>query len=263
MIGWARLILALLVAAVATPPLALWQAMALRTGWVNERTAPRLWHRLVTRLLGLRIHVHGNLATQRPLLIAANHISWTDIMVLGSLADVHFIAKSEVAGWPVFGRLARLQRTVFVERGARGKAGAQAGEIATRITNGDPMVLFAEGSTGDGNVPLPFKSTLFAAAAMALDGAGGTPVAIQPVAIAYTRLQGMPMGRALRPHAAWIGEQTLVPHLTALLREGAVDVEVHFGAPVTFSPGRSRKDVAREIEACVRAMMVAALRNPA
>mgnify|MGYP002622308478 CR=1 FL=1 len=262
MIGTVRETLALAILATVTPPLMLWQTVAIRTRLLNEHRVPRLWHRLATRLLGLRVRVHGEIARERPLLIAANHISWTDIMVLGSLADVHFVAKSEVAGWPVMGTLSKLQRTVFVERAARGRSGAQVGEIAARIIRGDPMVLFAEGTTGDGNLVLPFKSTLFAAAQMALDANGGAPVTIQPVAIAYTRLQGMPMGRQHRPHAAWIGDQTLVPHIGALLREGAVDLEVHFGEPLMLGPGASRKAVAREVEARVRTMMVKALRDP-
>ena len=173
MIGTVRTGVALSGFAAATPPLMLWQALALRTGMLDERRAPRLWHRLVVRLLGLRVHVHGSPAEGRPLLIAANHVSWTDIMALGATADVHFIAKAEVAGWPLFGRLAKLQRTVFIDRTRPRNAGEQAGAIAARLANGEPMVLFPEGTTSDGNAPLPFKSTLFAAAQMALGEAGG------------------------------------------------------------------------------------------
>jgi 1-acyl-sn-glycerol-3-phosphate acyltransferase len=262
MIGTLRLVLALAAFAVLTPPLALWQAFALGTGLIDQHPAPRLWHRLVLRLVGFRVRVHGTLAAGRPLLIAANHVSWTDIMVLGSLADVHFIAKSEMAGWPVIGLLSRLQRTVFIERDRRRRAGDQAGEIAARLVGGDPMVLFAEGTTSDGNLLLPFKSTLFAAARIAVEANGGAPVAIQPVAIAYTRLHGMPMGRQHRPHAAWIGDSLLVPHLTALLREGAVDVEVRFGEAVAFGPDSKRKAAASQVEEQVRTMMAAALRQP-
>ncbi len=263
MIGTIRLVLALLAAAIATPCLALWQFVALRTGWLDERPAPRIWHRLVTKLLGMRIRVYGEIAAGRPLLIASNHVSWTDIMVLGSLADVHFIAKSELAGWPIIGTLARLQRTVFVEREKRRRSGEQAGEIGARLSNGDPIVLFAEGSTSDGNLMLPFKSTLFGAARKALEANGGRTVTIQPVAIAYTRLQGMPMGRLHRAHAAWIGERALVPHLRELLSEGAIDLEVHFGEPVVATPDADRKQIAREVERQVRTMLSAALRNPA
>jgi len=262
MIGTTRLVLALATFAVATPILALWQLAATRSGWLDQRRAPRLWHRLIVRLLGFRIHVHGQPAKDRPLLIVANHISWTDIMVVGSLVDVHFVAKSELAGWPIIGKLAQLQRTVFVERDRRRRSGEQASEIASRLVDGDPMVLFAEGSTSDGNLLLPFKSTLFGAAQMALDAQPGEPIAIQPVAIAYTRLQGLPMGRQHRVHAAWIGDRVLLPHIRELLSEGAIDLEVRFGEPVSFDAGASRKAVAREIETRVRAMMTESLRQP-
>jgi 1-acyl-sn-glycerol-3-phosphate acyltransferase len=86
---------------------------------------------------------------------------------------------------------------------------------------------------------------------------------IQPVAVAYTRVQGLPMGRRHRPLVSWIGDQEMVPHLLAVLRESAVDVEVHFGEPVAFEPGSNRKQVAREVEEHVRRMMRAALAEPA
>lgn len=257
--GTARLSLALAAFAAATPPLMVWQALALRAPFLDARRVPRLWHRMVVRLLGLSIRVHGAPASGRPLLIAANHVSWTDIMALGSVADVHFIAKAEVAGWPLFGRLAKLQRTVFIDRTRRGMAGEQAGQIAARLAQGEPMVLFPEGTTSDGNALLPFKSTLFAAAHMAMGEAGNA--AVQPVAIVYTRLHGMPMDRRARMKAAWIGDQTLVPHLASLLREGGIEIEIHFGEPVAFGPDADRKHVAREVERRVRAMMLGALRK--
>jgi len=257
MLGRVRLVLALTVFAAVTPVLALWQAIALATGLLDARRVPRLWHRMVTRLLGLRIHVHGELARERPLLIASNHVSWTDIMVLGATADVHFIAKAEVAGWPLFGWLAKLQRTVFIDRARPRSAGEQAGAIAARLANGEPMVLFAEGTTSDGNRLLPFKSSLFAAAQMALGENGDG--AVQPVAIAYTRLHGMKMSRRERMKLSWIGDQSLVPHLLALLGGGGVDVELHFGEPIAFGPGIDRKHVAREAERRVGQMIAAAL----
>jgi 1-acyl-sn-glycerol-3-phosphate acyltransferase len=195
----------------------------------------------------------------KPLLIAANHVSWTDIGVLGSLADVSFIAKSEMEGWPLMGWLSTLQRTVFVERERRHRSGEQATEIARRLKAGDAMVLFAEGTTGDGNALLPFKSTLFGAATMAVGKGGVEEVAIQPVAIAYTARHGMPLGRAGRMALSWIGDQDLVPHVAGLLKLGAVDVEVRFGEPVMFSAGSNRKEATRLVEARVKAMMQAAL----
>lgn len=259
MIGTIRMGLALAFAAASTLVLALTQAVLLRIGLGNPHVMPRLWHRCVLKALGLRVHAVGALSDRRPLLIAANHVSWTDIGVLGSLANVSFIAKSDMAHWPVMGWLATLQRTVFVERERRHRSGNQVNEIARRLKAGDVMVLFAEGTTGDGNAILPFKSTLFGAASMAIGPGGSDEVAIQPVAIAYTRRHGMPLGRTGRMALSWIGDQDLVPHIAELLRSGGVDVEVRFGEPVTFSAETSRKEAARTVEARVGKMMQAAL----
>jgi len=281
MIGKLRTGLAVTFAATSTLVLALAQAVVLKTGLGNPHRLPRLWHRCVLRALGIRVHIVGSLASRRPLLIAANHVSWTDIGVLGSVADVSFIAKSEMEGWPLMGWLSTLQGTVFVERERRHRSGDQAGEIAGRLNDGDVMVLFAEGTTGDGNALLPFKSTLFGAATMALrqsaggreeageEGTGQTgarkgghaEIAIQPVSIAYTAQHGLPLGRAGRMALCWIGDQDLLPHISGLLRAGAVDAEVRFGEPVIFDARSNRKETARLVEARVRDMLEASLRG--
>jgi 1-acyl-sn-glycerol-3-phosphate acyltransferase len=239
------------------------QMLSMKTGLWPETFILKIWHRMVLRALGFRVHVKGALTEQRPLLVAANHISWTDIMALGSFADVKFIARADMEGWPLIGMLSKLQRTVFIERERKRTSGDQASEIARRMAKGDAMVLFAEGTTGDGNLVLPFKSTLFGAASMAISEGATEQVFIQPVAIAYTRLHGMPMGRRHRPMVSWIGDQDLMPHLKGLLAEGAIDAEVHFGEPVPFSKGSNRKETAKLMEAKVRELMQAVLAEPA
>lgn len=263
MIGWIRVIAGLPLIVFATILVAVFQPIALKTGLFHEKYVPRYWHRFTLKVLGIRLRVHGEMAPVRPLLLASNHTSWADIMAIGSVADIHFIAKADMIHWPVMGWLTTLQRTVFVERQRRGRSGKQANEIGERLAAGDPMVLFAEGTTSDGNLLMPFNSTLFGAAKMALAATPEGKVYIQPVAIAYTRLHGIPMGRRRRGHVAWIGDQDLLPHLAALLRLGAVDGELHFGKPVAFDAGSSRKEVARLVEEEVRAMFVDALHGPA
>lgn len=263
MVGRIRTLVALLMVALATLVLAPLVWLGVRTGLFEGRGILRLWHRVIAAALGIRVHVSGTMTRQRPLLIASNHISWTDITALGSVADVSFIARHDLAGWPLVGWLSRLQRTVFIEREERRKSGQQAGEIAERLAKGDAMVLFAEGTTGDGNVPMPFKSALFGAASMILAAGDRQTVWIQPVAIAYTRLHGVPMGRQQRPTAAWIGDQDLVPHLRGLFARPAVDVELHFGEPIAYEKGTSRKQTAQIMETEVRRMMLAALAAPA
>jgi len=263
MLGTIRIVSALLMVAVVTIVLAPLQYSALKLGWPRPTLVPQLWHRVALKALGFRVRTHGVLSRERPLFIASNHISWTDIMVIGSVAPASFIAKSETAGWPFVGWLARMQRTVFVERQRKRKAGEQVSDIARRLAAGDVMVLFAEGSTSDGNIVLPFKSTLFAAAKLALDEGTAERVVIQPLAIAYTRLHGLPMNRMHRTLATWIGDQDLAPHIKTLLSEGGIDVELHFGEPFEFTAATNRKQVAALAEAQVREMHRQAVRYPA
>lgn len=252
MIARLRIIFTFALFFAGTLPMAAVQWLALRTGWFSEKTIPRLWHRLVLKCLGLRVKVRGELAINRPLLVAANHVSWTDIMVIGAHADVRFIAKSDVETWPGIRRIAALNRTVFVEREKRGKTGEKASEIADRLAGGDVLVLFPEGTTADGTFMLPFKTALFGAAAMPREG--GVGVWIQPVAVAYLRRQGSAMGRYDRALTSWAGGEDLITHVRRLLSERAIDAELRFGEPVELKPGGDRKKAAREVEARVRTM---------
>ena len=263
MIGRMRIAMAFALVGLVTPFVALAQLLAMKTGWFSETIVPPLWHGAIVKALGLRIRVFGAPSEQRPLLIAANHISWADIMVIGSLFDVQFIAKSEMSGWPIMGFLAKLQRTVFVERERRRKSGEQASEIATRLKAGHAMILFPEGTTADGNFILPFKTSLFGAASMALDEHTVDRVYVQPLAIAYTRLHGVAMGRKHRALFSWAGGEGLWPSLIRFLSERAVDVELHFGTPVEFAASKNRKAVARQVEDEVRRLMSAAISYPA
>ena len=254
MIAWVRIVFVVTLLVLWTLVLLPVQLTSNRFNWKLSWYLPRWWHRVAARMLGLRVVIHGQLDTHRPLLIAANHSSWKDIVVLSSVADVVFIAKSEVRDWPIFGWLARWQRTVFIERERKRQTGAQVTEVAKRLADGEIVVLFAEGTTSDGNRILDFKSSLFGAAASALETSPTGSVSIQPVAIAYTHANGVPLGRYGRPLAAWPGDTELSPHLIGVLKEGAFDVQVCFGEPITYSKDSNRKRVTREIEQQVRRM---------
>ena len=237
------------------------QLVGLRFDLDIRRRLPRLWHRVACRVLGLKVRVHGVLEPRRPLLLASNHVSWKDILVLGAVADVVYVAKAEVRSWPVFGMLARLQATIFVEREQRQKAGDQVDEIARRLAGGEIVVLFPEGTTSDGNRLMEIKTSLFGAAASAVPHAPEGVVHVQPVSVAYTGVHGMAMGRFHRPLAAWPGDIELLPHLLAVAREGAVDVDVDFGERLDYTQASNRKQVSRLVEARIRAMLGARLRG--
>ncbi len=227
--------------------------LALRRPW--SRTLPGYYHRGCCRILGFRLRTIGAPTAARPVLFASNHVSYTDITVLGSLIDGSFIAKAEVAGWPLFGWLAKLQRTVFVDRRMRSTR-LQLEAMTRRLTERDALILFPEGTSGDGNRVLPFKSALFSAAEPVPQTG---PIAVQPVSIAYTRLDGMPLGRLLRPFFAWYGSAELGPHLWQMLGLGAVEVVVEFHPPTSIADCGSRKALARYCHARVAGGMAAAL----
>lgn len=226
-----------------------------------RRYIPRYWHRAACWLLGIRVRVHGRLEHRRPLMLASNHVSWKDILVLSAVADVAYIAKAEVANWPVFGILAKLQKTIFVVREQKRRTGDQVSEIAERMTAGEIVVLFPEGTTSDGNRILDVKSSLFGAAAAAVPHTPDGVVHVQPVALAYTRVHGMAMGRYHRPIAAWPGDIELAPHLLGILREGAIDVDVAFGETVEFRAGDNRKLLSQKVTGQMKRLLMKHLRG--
>lgn len=218
------------------------QIAAVALGLPLATALPRFYHRMCCRILGFTVAVEGEPSSARPTLFVSNHVSYVDITVLGSLLPASFIAKAEISKWPLFGLLARLQRTVFIERiGAR--AAKHRDEMATRLADGDNLILFPEGTSDDGNGVLPFKSALFAVAERGV-GDGGAALILQPVSIAYTRLDGMPLGRSLRPNFAWYGDMTLLPHLWEMLGLGVVTVQVIFHPPIDADALGSRKALA-------------------
>jgi 1-acyl-sn-glycerol-3-phosphate acyltransferase len=257
-----RLLSILLAAAVITLPLmpVQWAAVALRRPL--RRRIPVFYHRLMCALLGVRVRVVGAPIAAHPLLIVANHASWLDISVITSAAPVVFVAKREIASWPFFGLLAKLQRSVFVDRERRHKTGAVNAEIAQRLAEGDPVVLFGEGTSSDGNRVLPFRTALIGAARDALAAAEHVErVWIQPLSLAYVGFQGLPLGRQGRPLAAWYGDMDLIPHLSEVGRRGAIDVVMTWGEPIAYSGETDRKTLARTLEIAVRRLTVAALRG--
>lgn len=229
-----------------------------------QRIVPNLFHRAACAVIGVRITQIGERTRESPSLILSNHASWLDIIVLGAIAPVVFVAKSEVANWPLFGWLAKLQRTVFVERERRHKTGDAARAMGDRLLGGDAVVLFPEGTSSDGIRVLPFRSALIGSVHHAIgDSTHHDRVTVQPVSLAYVRYGGVPVGRALRDKVAWYGDVDLIPHLLGVFSSGAVDVTVSWGEPIGYGMTANRKEIARDAENAVRRMTARALRSPA
>lgn len=199
--------------------------------------------RLAFPILGMRYTVVGRPMRHRGAVVA-NHASWLDIFSLNACQSVYFVSKSEVAGWPLIGWLARATGTVFIARDPKAAKEQQA-LFEARLRAGHKLLFFPEGTSTDGLRVLPFKSTLFAAFySQGLDQI----MQIQPVSVIYRA----PEGCSDRFYGWW-GDMSFGSHLFKTLaqwRQGSVKVVFH--APVSVDAFPSRKELARHCEEAVR-----------
>jgi len=209
---------------------------------VRIETAPvrRAYYKFMARVLGFQINVRGKPCTTQPLLLVCNHISYLDIVAVGAVAKGEFIARGDMADWPFFGLMAKAGRTVFIDR-RRSSTTAARDQIQSRMTPNSTLIMFPESTSGDGNHILPFKSALFT---VAEKDVGGHPITVQPMSIAYTRLNGLPIGVGWRSFYAWYGDMTLGPHLWQALKMGRTTIEIEFHEPVTAAQMGGRKALA-------------------
>ena len=194
-------------------------------------------------ILGMRFTTRGTPMRGRGAVVA-NHASWLDIFTLNAPQRVYFVSKSEVAGWPGIGWLARATGTVFIQRKGS-EALAQKNLFEARLRAGHHLLFFPEGTSTDGLRVLPFKSTLFAA--FFADGLDRI-LQIQPVTVIYTA----PPDEDPRFYGWW-GDMSFGPHLLKILaarRQGGVEVVFH--PPVAVADFPDRKALAAQCEATVR-----------
>jgi 1-acyl-sn-glycerol-3-phosphate acyltransferase len=206
--------------------------------------------------MGIKIEVKGEPVAERPCLYVSNHLSWLDIIVLSTVQPMCFVAKKEVARWPLFGLLATVGRTLYIDRERRHDVRNSNGDIRKRFTAREIVTLFPEGTSSDGNRVLPFRSALMGAAEMEVDG---IPVVVQPVTIAYTGVHGIPLGRVRRPIFAWHSKMKLVPHLLGVGRVGPFEVTLTFHPATTAREIGGRKALSRHCEHVIRQSLVEAL----
>jgi 1-acyl-sn-glycerol-3-phosphate acyltransferase len=226
------------------------QWLALRQRWQLRLWLPVALGRTLAALLHLDVVANHATPPQGPRLIVANHVSWLDIVVLCSVEPVCFLAKREVEAWPVVSTFARLQETVFFDRQRRRTIPAANAAMAQRMLAGRPMLLFPEGTTGDGSALRKFHSSHFAAARDLLATASGVEsVCVQPVAIRYSS-----------PAAAWVGDATLLPHLWSLLKSQPIRCDLAFGKPLAYARGENRKAIAGQAASAIAGMLASMAR---
>ncbi|MBI1179076.1 MAG: 1-acyl-sn-glycerol-3-phosphate acyltransferase [Alphaproteobacteria bacterium] len=235
----------LAVAVLMLVPLLL-QPILLRLPGRAKEALPQWFFQVACLIMGIGVEVHGRRACERPVLYVANHVSWLDIFAIGSILTSSFVARADLEYWVLFGLLARLRRTIFIDRENRARSGAHLEQMIARLNAGDSLVLFPEGTSSDGLRVLPFKSSLFAVAER---WQGPTPLTVQPVSIAYTRINSMPLCRHYRPYVGWYGDMELGPHLWELMTIGRVTAVITFHEPVTLETIRSRKAMSAHCQA--------------
>ena len=202
--------------------------------WRGDRLALRLhltrrFHAALAAALPFRVTLIGEIPRE-PRLWVGNHVSWTDIPLLGRLLPLAFLAKAEVRGWPLLGWLAEQGGTLFIRRGG-GDSAKIAEQLAERLGRPGALALFPEGTSTDGTQVRTFHGRLLGSATQA-----GVP--LQPVAIRYLR------GGRIDPLAPFIGDDELPGHLLRLLGAEVAEVQIHLLPPID-SRGRSRDDLAR------------------
>jgi 1-acyl-sn-glycerol-3-phosphate acyltransferase len=201
----------------------------------------RFYYRGLVHILGFTVVVKGTPCDIQPTLFVSNHASYLDVPVLASIVKASFVAKSDVAQWPVIGPLARMQGTVFVERRSI-KAAGQRDELRGKLEEGQSLIVFPEGTSTDGSTLLPFKSSLLSIAEKALSD--GRCVAVQPVSVVCKGLNGQPHPVGKAPFYAWFGDMTFSPHLWQAFKWGRFTVEVEFYPPQIVKDTADRKALA-------------------
>ena len=209
------------------------------------------FHRGVARLFNIECIHQGELVTDRPVIYVCNHVSYLDVFLLGSVVPGSFIAKSEVASWPVFGKLATLQNTLFFERRTR-RAASQVKQMQDHLLHKSNLILFPEGTSTPGTHVEPFRSSLFQAAD--LEG-----IRIQPVSIAYTHYRGERMNQNQRDYYAWYIPMPFLSHFANGLGLGKSQARLVFHPPVSLSDFESRKACALHCEQAVRKGLLEAI----
>ncbi len=213
----------------------LWRLFRLRSPW------PKLFLKSASYAVGLRVTVKGY-PLKRDVLFIANHLSWLDILAVAGKTGSAFVAKADMAPWPVIGWMATLNNSVYVAREDRLNVGAQTTAMKAALETRQPLTLFPEGTTGDGRALLPFRSSLVAAVSPPPQG-----ISIQPVAIDYG-------ARAV--FIAWTDDEPVSANaLRVLAVGGPIPVTLHFMDPLDHADFADRKAIAAHARDAIAASL--------
>jgi len=222
----------LIIAAVIFPLLSF--IYSARDAKIKKDAIKTRWLQNFSAIVNLHVSKDGELPDRRAILVG-NHISWLDIIVIGQYLPAYFVAKSDIAGWPVIGYLAKQGGTIFIRRGNKQHIRTTAEKMVWLLRQNGNIIAFPEGTTTKGDEVLHFHSSLFQPALL-------TRSAIQPVALQY-------LGVA-KEHAPFVGDDAFVPHLLKMLALDKIEVQLSF-LPVINSSGKNRHAVSLEARSAI------------
>lgn len=215
---------------------ALWRIpfwLAATPGGPSAKRLERSFFEAILRAFAVHLRIRGRPAPAA--LIVTNHISWIDIVALAARFDAGFVAKAEVAGWPIVGRLAERFGVIFVARHKPLDSEEQVSAIRAQLAAGRSIILFPEGTTSDGTGILRFRSSLFAAA--------GSASAVQPAMLRYTERDGSSLSRERQRAIAWVDDDDLLEGAARVARERTY-LEIAFLTPLDPHGFENRKALA-------------------
>ncbi|MCR9214229.1 MAG: 1-acyl-sn-glycerol-3-phosphate acyltransferase [Proteobacteria bacterium] len=221
----------------------------------HKYVIPKLFHAGLCWLLRVEVVVTGTISSNHPTLFVFNHISWMDIPVIGKILPGSFVSKDDVQSYPLVGAVSKLQQTIFISRTRPAIVGHK-GEMQEHLENGDNLFLFPEGTSSNGIVVQHFKSPYFALAEREIDGKHLT---VQPVTVAYSRLNNIGLTRGTMSVVAWVGDEELLGHVWNFLKKGKITAELRFHEPVLIDDYDSRKTMASDCQLTIAKSLSRAL----
>ena len=198
------------------------------------------FYQIIKLITGLKITYDkkNHNRKKKGILYVANHVSWFDIICLGTLLNARFIAKKEVSKMGIFGFLAKLSNTFFIDNSDKNMIYQYNNFIREKLIKGESLILFPEGTTSDGNGIRKFKSSLFECL-----NSSESQINVQPISICYVSKNNIPMGIYSRRFIAWVGETSMVGSMKEFLMSGSITVHLIFHPKVSKNLFNNRKDI--------------------
>lgn len=204
---------------------------------------PQLWHRGIACIVRLKVEIDGVAPSSAQTIFVSNHLSYLDIFAIGSHLRASFVAKEDIAHWPVIGFLCTVQQTAFISRASR-EAKKVANSLGNMLKEGKSLILFPEGTSTSGQDMLPFKSSLFS---LVQDSSNGQSVQIQPFTLQLLETDGKPLDpvTASWDLYSWYADMEFGPHFWAFLKQSGAKVRLTFHPVIVPSPADDRKTLAK------------------